>query len=283
VWHSNRTSTRDLVAQLPVGFALTNLDKVLYEEEGLTKADVIAYLAVISEWMLPHAASRPIMLVRCPDGVGAECFHNKHAPIDDVRGLVELGQLGALEIHTRGCRDDRPDRPDRLVIDLDPAEDVGWARVIDAAKTLRAMLRELKLTSFVTTTGGKGLHVVTPLRRHASWDEHKAFARGIADALVAVEPKRYTAVLGKAARKGKIFVDYLRNGSSATFIAPYSMRARPRAPVATPLAWEELDDVDPASLTIQTVPARMGSLARDPWKALSTLRQSLPKGWHAAR
>jgi bifunctional non-homologous end joining protein LigD len=295
---SDRDRARDLVSRLPVGFALTNLDKVLYKEQGLTKADVIAYLAVMADAMLPHVAGRPLMLLRCPDGQGAPCFHQKHTlrgqpegvgaaivegddgpeehvKIEDAVGLIGIGQLGVLEIHTWAARADAVERPDRLVIDLDPDPSVKWTLVVEAAGMVRALLDEVGLTSFVTTTGGKGLHVVAPLRRRASWDEHKEFARAIAETIVGLEPHRYVAVASKAQRKGKIFVDYLRNGRGATFIAPYSMRARPGAPVATPVTWEELDTIDPASFTIETVPPRIGSLAADPWAELADLKQGI--------
>jgi bifunctional non-homologous end joining protein LigD len=305
VWHSNRsqpapaTSVHDLLRALPLGYPLTNLDKILYPEQGLTKGAVIAYLAVVADWMLPHVAGRPLTLVRCPNGRKKPCFFQKHLGkgvpasigtvdvpgddgeveqymrVDDLSGLVGLAQLGTLEIHTWAGRADQLERPDRLVMDLDPDERVAWPAVIDAARTMRELLRGLGLESFVTTTGGKGLHVVAPLTRRAGWDEHKAFARAVAGTMVALAPKLYTANISKAARPGKIFVDYLRNGRGATFIAPYSMRARAGATVATPLAWDELASVIPAELTIETVPRRLGALAADPWAELSTRRQSI--------
>ena len=283
---------------LPIDFPLTNLDKVLYPEQGLTKGAVITYLAIIADVMLPHVGGRPLTLVRCPNGRGKPCFFQKHlgagAPpsigtvdipgddgiehymrVDDRAGLIGAAQLGSLELHTWACRADKLERPDRLVLDLDPDEAVPWARVVEAAIALRDRLAALGLESFVTTTGGKGLHVVVPLDRRHDWDEHKGFARAVATQLQAAAPDRYVVTASKAQRRGKIFVDYLRNGRGATFIAPYSMRARPGAPVATPLAWDELATIVPAELTIVTVPARVGARARDPWAALPGLRQSI--------
>jgi bifunctional non-homologous end joining protein LigD len=308
VWNSNRAEKStsqdelgDLLRALPLGFKLTNLDKILYPDQGLTKGAVIAYLAVVADWMLPHVADRPLTLVRCPEGHKKPCFFQKHlgkgAPpsidtveiteeggnpetymrVHDLAGLVGCGQLGALELHTWAARADKVERPDRLVLDLDPDERVTWAEVIAAARALRALLGELGLTSFVTTTGGKGLHVVAPLQRRADWDEHKDFARTIAETMVKTMPAAFTSNPVKAARRGKIFVDYLRNGRGATFIAPYSMRARPGATVATPIAWDELDTIVPSALDIETVPRRLGALAADPWADMATLRQSITR------
>jgi DNA ligase D-like protein (predicted polymerase)/DNA ligase D-like protein (predicted 3'-phosphoesterase) len=292
VWHSNRSPGGEInriLSELPLGYQLTNLDKVLYPEQGLTKGQVIAYLAVVAERMLPYVRERPLMLLRCPDGSASPCFVQKrpkdgsppsihalgeHMYIDDLAGLLGLAQLGALEIHTWAGRVDKLERPDRLVIDLDPDPSVPWAQVIEAALALRTLLDELGLESFVTTTGGKGLHVVAPVARRADWDEHKAFAKAVADALVAVDPERFLAIATKAARKGKIFVDYLRNGRGATFIAPYSMRARSGATVATPITWDELPLVDPSAFTIETVPRRIHERP-DPWAGMAGNRQTV--------
>jgi bifunctional non-homologous end joining protein LigD len=301
VWHSNRSpggEINNLLSSLPLGFPLTNLDKVLYPEQGLTKGQVIAYLAVVAERMLPYVSDRPLMLLRCPEGSARPCFVQKHTKpgtppsihslsikgsdglveehmyIDDLAGLLGLAQLGALEIHTWAGRVDKLERPDRLVVDLDPDPSVPWAKVVEAARALRTLLRELGLESWVTTTGGKGLHVVAPVTRRADWDQHKAFAKAVADALVAVDPRRFLAIATKAARKGKIFVDYLRNGRGATFIAPYSMRARSGATVATPITWDELASVDPSAFTIETIPRRIHQRP-DPWAELATTRQTV--------
>ena len=302
VWSSNRPAdVAALVAQLPLGVALTNLDKVLYPEQGLTKGQLVAYLAVVADHMLPHVAGRPLMLLRCPEGRGGSCFFQKkrgagtpdvvgsvevvessgeradYMQIHDLAGLVALAQLGTLEIHTWGCHAAALERPDLLVFDLDPDPTVAWDRVAAGALELRGRLGELGLDSWVKTTGGKGLHVVVPVTPRASWDQHKAFAKRVVDELAAAQPARYTATMTKASRKGRIYLDYLRNGRGATFVAPYSPRARPGAPVSVPIAWDELArGVDPRAFTIESVPRRLGELTRDPWAGLVDARQRLP-------
>jgi bifunctional non-homologous end joining protein LigD len=294
------TDIAQLLAQLPLGFKLTNLDKVLYPAQGITKAQLIAYLAVVSDWMLPHVAHRLLTLVRCPDGITKHgntkpCFYQKHVlagspppihrvpvsgdeymEIRDMAGLVATAQLGALELHTWGSRSDRPEQPDRIVFDLDPDEDLDWDRVALAAIAMRKKLHELGFTAFVTTTGGKGLHVVTPIRRGPEWDEVKAFAKAVVEELAREDPKSYTTNMGKTHRRGKIFLDYLRNGRTATFVAPYSPRARSGAPVATPITWEELArGVDPAAFTIETVPPRLAQLKTDPWHGIDKAARAI--------
>jgi bifunctional non-homologous end joining protein LigD len=309
VWHSNRATPaagapaataapRDLatlVKSLPVGFELTNLDKVLYREQGLTKAALLAYLAVTADWILPHVARRPLTLVRCPDGPGKNCFFQKHykdgmpppvhalaipdeddryMEVRDMPGLVGLAQLGSLELHTWGCRTDQIERPDLMVFDLDPDPAVAWDRVVESAFAMRTLLEGLGLVSFVKTTGGKGLHVTVPVTRHLDWDAHKVFTRGVAEKLVAAAPKAYTTNPKKAARANKIFIDYLRNGRGATFVAPYSPRARASATVATPVGWDELAaGVDPTTFTVASVPPRLAELTADPWAELPALSQ----------
>ena len=281
----------ELVAQLPVAFPLTSLDKVLYPDAGITKAQLIAYLAVVADRMLPHVAGRPLALLRCPDGAAKPCFYQRHAlrgappalhaldeamAIDSADGLIAIAQLGGLEIHTWGCRTTAIEQPDLLVFDLDPDVDLPWEQVALGAFDVRRALSELGLASFVKTTGGKGLHVVAPIEPRATWDDVKAFTKAIAERLAAAQSDRYTAHMAKAKRRGRIFVDYLRNARGATFIAPYSMRALPGAPVATPVSWEELAaGVDATSFTIATLPARLASLARDPWSELLTTKQHI--------
>ena len=296
---ANSNELHLLLAQLPLGFELTNLDKVLYKDQGLTKGELIAYLAVVNEYLLPHVANRPLTLVRCPDGHGKPCFFQKklmpgspksihtfdlaesdgsterYMWVDDMPGLVGLAQLGTLEIHTWGSHIDKVEKPDLMVFDLDPDVGLAWDRVALGAFALRRRLDELGLTSFVKTTGGKGLHVCVPLERRMGWDDFKNATKLIAEAMVADDPAHYTTNISKAARKGKIFIDYLRNGRNATFIAPYSPRARPGAPVAVPISWEELaGGVDPSAFNIRTVPPRLAKV-RDPWRELPSVKQSI--------
>ena len=297
---ANQNELLDLVGQLPLGFKLTNLDKVLYPEQGTTKGELIAYLAVVAEWMLPHVANRPLTIVRCPEGRGKPCFFQKkvmpgspgsikpveiaeedgdvvdYMQITDMPGLVGLAQFGPLEIHTWGSRADNPEKPDLAVFDLDPDVGLAWEKVALAAFELRRRLDDLGLTSFLKTTGGKGLHVVVPVERRLGWEEFKQFTQQVVEQLEHDQPENFTTNMAKKARKGKIFLDYLRNGRNATFIAPYSPRARPGAPVAVPITWDELaHGVDPASFTIQTVPRRLAQLPVDPWKDLVTTKQSI--------
>ncbi len=285
----------------PAGVALTHPDRVLYPEQGLTKLDLARYYEKVADWVLPHVAGRPLSVVRCPDGSTGQCFYQKHphqgatspllsvpireddgdeAPylyIEDLAGLVTLVQIGALEIHPWGSRVAAVETPDRLVLDLDPDPKLPWATLVAAARLVRDRLAEHGLESWVKTTGGKGLHVCAPLSGKTSWDDLRAFAREIAEGLAREAPERFLSKASKAARAGKIFVDWLRNGRGATAVAPYSTRARAGATVATPLTWEELGRARPGRFTVETVPARLARLARDPWEGFSKARQKLPK------
>jgi bifunctional non-homologous end joining protein LigD len=317
VWHSNRepeeavpASSRrprakkaraPAVAAIPRDFPLTNPDKVLYPEQGVTKRELLEYYALVAERMLPHVANRPLTLVRCPNGWQKSCFFQKHpgegtpeavrtiairekegkAPygvIDDALGLFSLVQLGALEIHTWGSRADDFERPDLLVFDLDPDPALDFRLVVDCARELRKIFESAKLESFVKTTGGKGLHVCIPIVPEIDWEQAKDFSGRIASALAEHAPERYVATQSKAKRKGKIFIDYLRNGRGATFIAPYSTRARANAPIAVPLEWDALGPrLDPAGFTVRNVQKRLAGLGTDPFARMVTLRQRLPR------
>jgi len=278
---------------------LTHPDRVYWADAGLTKQGLADYYADAWRWIAPHIVGRPLSLVRCPDGTAGQCFfqkqpwkglHSSIAVIDnpgaggdqvmairDLDGLIALVQMAVLEIHPWGATVEDLDRPDRLVFDLDPGEKVAWPRLVEGAQEVRQRLDDHGLRSFLKTTGGKGLHVVVPLRPDAGWDAAKAFARGLAEAMTADAPDRYLAKATKAARSGRIFVDYLRNGRGATAVAPYSTRARPGAPVAVPLAWEELGpDVRADHFRVATVINRLTRLARDPWAGFLKLKQTLP-------
>jgi bifunctional non-homologous end joining protein LigD len=289
------------------GVRLTHPDKVLYPEQGITKRDLAMYYARIAPFILPHVARRPLTLVRCPAGRQKKCFYQRHAGsgipaelgevaipgfeesgaylfIDDVRGLIALVQLGVLEIHPWGALVDRPDRPDRIIFDLDPGEGLDFSAVAAAAHDVWGALRRRGLESFAKTTGGKGLHVVVPIERRCGWSEMKSFAKSVAVALAAEAPARYLTRIAKAERRGRIFIDYLRNDPTATAVAPYSSRARQGAPVATPLAWKEVaGELDPAGFTIKTVPRRLERLSAEPWADMPGLRQRLPASGGAAR
>ena len=285
------------------GVELSNPDKVLYPEQNVTKGDLAEYYVTVADWILPHVADRPITLVRCPTGRQKKCFYQRHAGsgvpeavgtvaipgfeeaylvIRDVRGLVSLVQMGVLEIHPWQARAETPDRPDRIVFDFDPGEDVEFERVIAAAREVRERLRQVGLESVCKTTGGKGLHVVVPIAPDPDWGGVKAFARAVAERMSADAPDRFTSKIAKSIRKGRILVDYLRNDPTSTAVAPYSTRARPGAPVATPVTWEELEDLDPARFDLRTVPERLRGLNADPWADLPRVRQSLTERAKAA-
>lgn len=281
---------------------LTHPDRVLFPEHGLTKADLARYYTDVADRMLPHVANRPLMLVRCPEGEGHDCFHQKHPTrgisgdvqrvplmensgataehmmVSDVQGLVALVQIGALEIHTWGSHADQLDYPDQLTFDLDPDAGLPWPRVIEAAHAVRKQLEALGLTTFLKTTGGKGLHIVTPIEPSTPWDDAKLYCRAVAELLVQAEPDKYVTNIAKAKRRGKVLIDYLRNGRGATAIAPYSTRALAGAPVATPLRWDELSEtLRPASFTVETVPQRIKQQRVDPWRSFGKHRPSLPR------
>ncbi|HEX4353234.1 MAG TPA: non-homologous end-joining DNA ligase, partial [Polyangiales bacterium] len=191
-------------------------------------------------------------------------------------GLVALAQMGVLEIHTWGCHIDQVEQPDKLVFDIDPAEDVSWDAIVEAAIELRERLSDVGLKSFVQTTGGKGLHVVAPIARTLTWDQHKAFSYALAERMAAENPARYLTNMRKSLRKGKIFLDYLRNGRGATAIAPYSTRNREGATVAAPLTWDELvEGVKPSDFTLHRMIDRISELDADPWKDYARLKQTL--------
>lgn len=281
------------------GVRLTSPGKVLYPEQGLTKLDLATYYQTVAGWMLPHISGRPLTLVRCPSGHDASCFFQKHMDesvppairrvrveerdgpewygvVDGVDGLVSLAQLGALELHTFNVREDQLERPDRFLIDLDPDEGVGWDRVVEAATHVRDLLAELGLTSFIKTTGGKGLHVVVPLVRRAEWDEVREFSKAVASLLVEAAPDRYTVEMSKAKRKGRVLLDYMRNTRGATAIEAYSTRARHGAPVAAPIRWEELGaGVRSDSFNVRNMPARLKRLKQDPWQDIGAVKQSI--------
>ncbi len=282
-----------------MGIRISHPDKIVDAETGLTKLALAEYYAGIADWIMPHLAHRPVSFVRCPDGNAKPCFYQRHLAagmpedvhaihpvkdgkeetyisIDDIKGLISLVQFGASEIHPWGAMDDNVDRPDRLIFDLDPDPSVGWATVVETAFEVRDRLKKLKLQSYVKTTGGKGLHIVAPLDASQSWDVIKPFARDFAQAFADEQPDHFIAVMSKKDRKGKIFIDYLRNERSATAVSPYSTRARAGAPVATPLDWAELSaDIDPHSFTVDAVRQRLLALKTDPWKGFFKVKQSV--------
>jgi len=284
------------------GIRLTHPDRVLWEGQGLTKLGLAEYYADVAGFMMPFITGRPLALVRCPNGQGGDCFYQKRSfaglsdavevvpiadkegdtealVIHDLRGLINLVQANVLEIHPWGARIDDLERPDTLIFDLDPGDGVDFGAVMDGAREVRQRLADLRIESYVKTTGGKGLHVVSPLVPDLGWDEVKAFAQGIAQAMESDSPQRFVSTMAKKARDGKIYVDYLRNGRGSTAIAPYSTRAREGAPVATPLRWEELTPaLAPRRFTVETMGRRLDSLKSDPWAGYLDNPQRIESG-----
>jgi bifunctional non-homologous end joining protein LigD len=270
---------------------------MLWPDVGVTKQGLAEFYTEIWPWIGPYVIDRPLALVRCPGGVAEGCFFQKHAwagiseyvvrsrdpedgeellSIRDLGGLLALTQASVLEIHAWGARLERIEKPDGITFDLDPAPEVAWADLAAAAIEVRDRLKEKGLASFVKTTGGKGLHVYAPLVPAAGWKEVKSFAHGLAAAMAKDSPRRYLATASKAARRGRIFIDYLRNGRGATAVAAYSPRARAGATVSTPLGWDELGpEMRPDRFTVLNLINRLEHID-DPWKEVRARARRLP-------
>jgi len=284
----------------PPSIRITHPDKVLDPESGLTKRALADYYWAVAPRMLPHIAGRPLSLVRCPEGSGKPCFFQKHVnhmlppgiggvdvpnkktgekevyiTLDSAEALAGLAQMGVLEVHPWGSRNQDLEHPDRLIFDLDPDESLPWSAVTEAAAEVRARLKKIGLTSFLKTTGGKGLHVVIPVDPTLDWPAAKDFAHRFVMAMERQNPRLYLTKMTKAARVGKIYLDYLRNERGATAVAPYSPRARAGAPVSMPLAWSELDAPTRPVFHVADFAEWRSRLSKDPWKAIFTTRQTL--------
>lgn len=280
--------------EVPSMVTISSPDRVVYPGADITKQQVADYYAAIADWLLPEAANRPLSLLRCPEGIGDECFFQKHRAeafgdsvhavaitakdgttsdymhVRDVDGLLALVQMGTLELHPWGSCVDDLEQPDRLVFDLDPGEGVPWKATIAAARDVRDRLEELGMQSFVRLTGGKGLHVVVPIVPGPTWQQAKTFCEGFADALATSAPDRYVATASKALRHGVVFIDWLRNTRGATSVANWSLRARPDAPVAVPLRWSELGRTrSGADYPLVRALRRANSLGGDPWEGFT--------------
>ena len=297
---TERKAGRPTAASL--GVRISNPDRAIFPEEKLTKGDLADYYAAVEPLIMVDAAGRPMTLIRCPQGRGKKCFfqkhdsgsfgeHVKHIPIkekdggvedylyfDDIRGLLACVQMGTIEFHGWGSKVKKVEYPDRLVFDLDPDVGLGFDKVKEAARRLRALLADLRLETFPMLTGGKGIHVVAPLDASANWTKVKSFAERFSRAIAEAEPETFTANIRKAQRKGRIFLDWLRNQRGATAVMPFSARAREGAPVAAPVAWEELDNFNSGGhFTIRDADLlleRAGSKALAGWGKAD---QKLPK------
>jgi len=280
------------------GVRFSSPGRLVFPEAGITKLELATHYVDVAPLMLPHISRRPVTMIRCPDNY-QKCFFQKHidkaahyngvtpielkegkgsalyASVDSVVGLIALVQLGVVEFHTPGVRADKLTHSDRFIMDLDPDPSVGWADVVQAARAMRDLLLELGLISFVKTTGGKGLHIVVPIRRTQTVEQVRAFSGAVAGLFEAVAPKRYTTNVSKAQRTGKILIDYLRNAPSATAVEVYAVRAREGAPVAMPVTWEELDDLRGDSFNVRNAKDRLASKRTDPWQDYFTTSQAI--------
>ena len=282
------------------GVRLTHPDKVLYPDCGVTKKQLAEYYEAAAKWAVPHIAGRPLALVRCPGGQAAKCFFQRnytdqlppavsgidvsetekaepHITISNLDGIISLVQLGVLEFHTWGCTNKDIEHANQLIFDLDPAPDVPWKKVVEAARILKKTLDGLKLPTFLKTSGGKGLHLTIPIEPNVDWDTAKSFCQTIVESL-AGENDLFVANMRKDLRGGKVYIDYHRNGRGATAVAPYSSRAREGAPVSMPISWEELGKLPSAAhFTVDTARRHLKQRKADPWRDFEKARVDLRK------
>jgi bifunctional non-homologous end joining protein LigD len=283
----------------PGTVVITNADKVWWPDDGLTKADIARHYARVAPRLLPWTTDRPLTVERCPDGMLGHCFYQKdfsayrkfgiataeiyaasagrmvhYAMAADAVTLLGLVNLGGLSLHLMNCRASDVEHPDWLAFDLDPVE--RFADAVRAALVLRGILGELGLRGYPKTTGGKGLHVLVPLRAGATQDAVSRFAHAVAEAMVRAEPDAMTLAFSKRERGNRLYVDVRRNAFGATIVAPYSVRRRPHAPVSTPLAWDEVHaELRPWTFNVRTIPERLAG--PDPWRRFWSDRQALPE------
>jgi len=288
------------------GVKISNPGRVVWPEPEITKLALARFYDEIGEWLLPHVKDRPLSLVRCPDGIGSECFYQRHLLMarspghlktvrrlkssksayiyaDSMDAVISAVQNNAIEFHTWGATVPDIQHPDRITIDLDPGPGVSWAQLAGAAGLTRTLLDGLGLESFLKTTGGKGLHIVAPIEPQLGWDEVKEFTRLVAVMLRKAQPDLFIEKMAKDRRDGKIFVDYLRNSETASAVSAYSARARKDAGVSTPVEWDELGRADLRErFTVLTVPKRLAKLTLDPWAEYRSTKQSVtPAMWKA--
>ena len=280
------------------GVSISNPTRVVFAGAGLTKLDLVRYQEGVAEHALPHLRGRPLTLVRCGSEIAQGCMFLKHSKVwapealrrvripertklgeylvaDTAEALLSLAQMDVIEIHTWNTRTGHVELPDRIVLDLDPGDAVAFPQVVEGARLLRSALSALRLESWVKTTGGRGLHVVVPVRPERDWSECLAFSRNLCEAIVRRD-RRFTTAYARKGRETLILLDYLRNNRTNTSVAAFSPRAREPAPVSVPVDWDELTPrCDPASFTVRTVPRRLARQRRDPWEGYFRSRQRL--------
>lgn len=298
---SSRRSSTSADETTVAGVRISNPDRVIDGTSGLRKVDLARYFEWVAPWMLVHLKDRPLALVRAPAGIEGELFFQKHTTsrleiphitqhegldpghpplltIDSVEALVGAAQMGTVELHTWNALASNIEKPDRIVFDLDPDPKLGWDRMIEAALLTRSLLQELGLDSWCKTSGGKGLHVVVPLAKQAGWDDVKAFAQAAAQHMAATLPDRFSAKMGAQNRRGRIFVDYLRNNRGSSTVVAYSPRARAGMGVSVPLAWEEVEQTTGgAQWTVTNLHERLDTLGADPWADYEKTRQRITR------
>lgn len=295
VEHKRLISDADLA-----GISITNPTRRLLGKTGPTKLDIAVYYAAVGDFMLPHLLGRPVSLFRCPSTRLQDCFFQRHAfsgmpasiasfetkdsegetktyiAVEDAKGYLALAQFGVVEFHVWGALRKQLEKPDRVVFDLDPGEGIGWREVVEAAVHVRGELEGMGLVPFVKTSGGRGIHVVVPVKKKLGWKQIHQASGVISSRIAAAAPKTFTTVMGKENRKQRIFIDFHRNARSATAAAAYSLRARPHMPASTPLVWSDLESIDaPEDLNYSSLPGLLAK-AGDPWADIDDHARDLP-------
>ena len=282
------------------GISITNPTRRMFGRTSATKLDIAVYYAAVGDFMLPHIMGRPVSLVRCPTGKSEDCFFQRHAfagmpdsvatvetrnsegetriyiAVEDSRGYLALAQFGVVEFHAWGAHRKRLEKPDRIVLDLDPGEGIGWREIVEAAVHVRGVVEDAGLVPFVKTSGGKGVHIVVPVKPKKGWKAVHAATGKLAERIARSAPQTFTTTMGARHRKGRIFVDFHRNARTSTAVAPYSLRARPNVPASTPLTWDDLEAIDgPEELNYSSLP-ELVSKAGDPWADMVEHARDLP-------
>jgi bifunctional non-homologous end joining protein LigD len=301
---TSKSRTDDPAAPTVAGIRISHPDRLIYPDLGISKIQLARYYEEIAEWIVPHVVGRPLTLVHCPAGLAAPCIYLKHAKAwgpnalrrvkiqektkvgeylvaDSIEAVVSLAQMGIVEIHTWNSTVKDIERPNRIVWDLDPGPAVTWKQIVEAAGLVRAVLKTLGLTSWVKTTGGRGLHVVVPIRPALAVADCLTFSRAVSDSIARTDPALYTTSFAKLGRERKILIDYLRNNRTNTSVCAYSPRARPEAMVSMPLAWSDLS-ASPDRWTLSTVPRRLKRVRADPWAEYWTCHQEISHASFAA-